>query len=497
MSFFDALRYASKELEQEAKREQYKTDIRLWAKDKLGYTLWNKQVEIADALLKYRRVAVKSGHGVGKSFIASVILAWWVDTRQNMDSVALSTAPVQPQLGIIWGYVKDHHTNGKLFGRITMENDWYSDTNVHRAYGRKPADNNAHAFQGVHRRQGVLAVVDEGCGVPETIFTAVDAITTGRHDAALVIGNPDDIDTPFGRIWSQDMTSWHKITISSLDSPNVTGEDFPEEASGGLVTPEWIEERKREWGEDSARYRSKVLGEFTEDGTGNKLFTQLALARAIGNDLLPSDESRPVLGVDVARFGGDYTTVYSYQEGQLRLVDKWQKADTVESSKKIHEWAIRLAVTEVRVDSIGIGAGVYDQLKVLADNEYHIIGMAGNGESPDINKWANSRAYWFDTLREKMFTHRIDMEYEDFTLKSELEGIQYKFSKRGGIQIESKDEMRKRGVKSPDFADAAAYACADLGIDPTDPTAHLLPGDNFMVSIEEALYGMEIEVSPF
>lgn len=497
MSFFDALRQASKELEQEAKREQYKTDIRLWAKDKLGYTLWNKQVEIADALLKYKRVAVKSGHGVGKSFIASVILAWWVDTRQNMDSIALSTAPVQPQLGIIWGYVKDHHTKGKLFGRITMENDWYSDTNVHRAYGRKPADNNAHAFQGVHRRQGVLAVVDEGCGVPETIFTAVDAITTGRHDAALVIGNPDDIDTPFGKIWKDDDESWHKITISSLDSPNVTGEEFPEEASGGLVTPEWIESRKKAWGEDSPRYRSKVLGEFTEDGAGNKLFTQLTLARAIDNELIPTDESTPILGCDIARFGDDYSTVYSYQDGVLRLVDKWQKADTVASAQKIHDWAIRMGSKEVRVDSVGIGAGVYDQLVKLSLNEYEIVGMTGNGQSPDIDKWANSRAWWFDTLREKMFSHKIDMDFEDTVLKSELEGIQYKFTKRGAIQIESKDEMRARKVKSPDFADAAMYACADLGFDPTDPASKLQVGDNFMVSLEEALYGMEMQISPF
>lgn len=495
MSIQKAMADAAKGLEMEAKNELYKTDIRAWAKDKLGYTLWNKQVAIAEALVKHRRVAVKSGHGVGKSFTASIIMAWFIDTRRNLDALAVSTAPTQPQLGIIWEYLRDHHRKGQLFGRVSLDNDYKGDDDSMRGMGRKPSNTNEHAFQGQHRRNGVLAVIDEACGVPESLFVGVDVITTGKHDYCLAVGNPDDVNTPFGSIFRDENPTWHRMTISSLDSPNFTGEDFPEDARGGLVTPEWVEGRKITWGEDSARYRSKVLGEFSLDGGENILFTQRTLARGHETELIPSTETKPVLGCDIARFGSDFSTVYSFHDGVLRLEAQWSKTDTVETAEKIADIATRLSVKEVRIDGVGIGAGVYDMVTRLAVSRWETVGMIGNAQSPDLDKWANARAYWYDSMREKMATGKLDTDFEDKTLKEELEGIQYKFNNHGGIQIESKDEMARRGVKSPDFADAAVYACADLPIDPSDPIAKLRPGDIFEMQAADFLAEQELSIS--
>jgi hypothetical protein len=497
VSFTDALLDAARELELAAKNEVYKTDIRLWAKDKLGYTLWNKQVEIAEALIEHHRVVVKSGHGVGKSFTASVIMAWFIDTRRHEDALAVSTAPTQPQLGIIWEYLRDHHRKGKLFGRVSLDNDYRGDDDSIRGMGRKPSNTNEHAFQGQHRRNGVFAVIDEACGVPESLFTGVDVITTGKYDYCLAVGNPDDVMTPFGRIFTQDDPTWHKMTISSLDSPNFTGEDFPEEAKGGLVTPEWVEGRKLVWGEDSPRFRSKVLGEFSLDGAENTLFSQLTLAKGMDAAIQPSTETTPVLGCDVARFGSDFSAVYSNHDGLLRLEGQWSKADTVDTAYRIHDIAVRTGAKEVRVDGVGIGAGVYDQLLRLCEGYYTVVGMVGNAASPDLQKWANARAFWYDTMREKMAQSKVDMDDADKLLKEELEGIQYFFTNRGGIQIESKDDMKKRGVKSPDFADAAMYACADILIDPNDPVNQLAPGQEFELGLEDMLAQMEIQISPY
>ena len=502
MSIQDALLLASKELQLAQKQEAYRTDIRLWAKERLGYHLWAKQVEIAEALIKYRRVAVKSGHGVGKSFVASVIAAWWIDTHKNLDSIVVSSAPTQPQLGIVWEYLRSHHRKAEMFGRITLDNEYKGEDDTLRAMGRKPSDTNVHAFQGIHRRNGVLGILDEGCGIPESIFVGLDAITTGKHDAALVVGNPDDINTPFGRIWSSNDPTWHKITISSFDSPNLTGEDFPEDAKGGLVTQEWIEARKIAWGEDSPRYRSKVLGEFTADGT-NTLFGPTVLNKAVETEIEPHAKDKPRLGVDVARFGQDYTALYSYHSGNLRLVDKWSKLDTMTTAERVDAYARELGVSEVRVDGAGVGGGVVDRLAQLAQNpdrteEYAVIAMYGNSASPDLKKWVNGRAFWYDTMREKMLRGLIDMDFADKTLREELEGILYKFGKtHGGIQIESKDDMLARGVKSPDFADAAMYACADLPIDPSHPLADVPEGEAFSLGLEEMLFGEEISISPF
>lgn len=503
------MRQASAELVQQELDHKYKTDIKLWAKDKLGFTLWSKQIQIANALLKYKRVAVKSGHGVGKSFVASVIIAWWVDTHKDVDSVAVTSAPTQPQLDIIWGYLRDHHrTAGAstvrpgeeppgLLGRITLDNEWKSDIDSQRAYGRKPANTNIHAFQGVHRRQGVLAVLDESCGIPESIFTAVDAITTGRYDAALAIGNPDDINTPFGEIWKSNDESWHKITINSYDSPNITGEEFPEDALGGLVTLEWIESRKKKWGEDSPRFKSKVLGEFSMDGT-NSLFSEGTLAIGRATEHLPKQDSRPILGVDVARMGEDYSVIYSYHDGRLRLVDKWAKADATETTARIIKWAFELNAKEVRIDGVGLGGPIQDFVTKGSEGRFVTIGIVGNAASPDLDKWINARAYYYDTMREDMRNGRIDIDDADKDLSDELGDLEYHFrNARNALQVASKEEIRLKTGKSPDFADAALYACLDPGIDVTDPVNQARPGDTIDVAAEEFLFRHETSISPF
>ena len=496
MSIFDAMRDASKELEKAAMNEVYKQDIRLWTKDKLGYTLWEKQAEIADALIKHKRVAVKSGHGVGKSFLASVIMAWWTDTRRDLDAVAVSTAPVQPQLGIIWEYLRDHHRKAGLFGRINLDNEWKSDSDQLRAMGRKPSNTNEHAFQGIHRRNGVLAVLDESCGIPETLFTAVDAITTGRYDAALAIGNPDDINTPFGRIWTSNDESWHKITISSYDSPNITGEEFPEDARGGLVTLAWIESRKQAWGVDSPRFKSKVLGEFSTEATNN-LFSLGTLNTGTSTELPIKDESTPVLGVDVARMGEDYSVVYSYQDGVLRVVDKWSKATAVETANRIVKIAFDMGASEVRIDGVGLGGPVIDMVASQSEGRFITLGIIGNAASPDLTKWINARAFYYDDMRERMMNGEIDIDFADKDLTDELADMQYHFkNQRNSLQIEKKEEIRARTGKSPDFADAAMYACANLLNDPYDPVSSLEIGDEFTLGLESILSEWEMSVSP-
>lgn len=502
MSILDAMRQASAELEQAALNERYKTDIALWAKDKLGYTLWSKQVEIANALLKYRRVAVKSGHGVGKSFVASIIIAWWVDTRKNVDSLAVSTAPVQDQLDIIWGYLRNHHIKAMqrgmpMPGRITLDHDWRGDDDSERAKGRKPSNTNQHAFQGQHRRQGVLAVMDESCGIPQTIFTGVNAITTGRYDMALAIGNPDDINTPFGEIWKNDSQTWHKMTLNSYDSPNITGEPFPEEDSGGLVTQKWIDDMKLEWGEDSPMFKSKVLGEFSE-GSVSTLFTVGTLAVGRFTELDIKQDSKPRLGVDVARMGDDYTVVYKFQDGVLRFLDKWAKADTVETSARIVQLAFKEGASEVRIDGVGLGAGVYDQVAAKSEGRFETIGIIGNAASTDIDKWINTRAEMYDEVRRRMFMGQIDIDGDDTPLNKELGELEYHFKNaRSSLQIASKEEIRKKTGKSPDFADAAMYAAMELSIDPSDPVSKMKPGESFETLPEEFLFAHETVISPF
>jgi len=483
------------------KRELYKHDIALWAKERLGIHLWSKQVEIAQAIVKYKKVAVKSCHGSGKSYFGSILVAWWVDTRYGTEAVVVSTAPTYEQVNkILWRYIRQHWGKNDLLGNVTQTDEWKDAKGEVVAWGRKPADTNTQGFQGIHSSGGVLAVIDEACGVNETIFTGVEAITTGSGDRILAIANPDIPQSEFGRIFLKNDPSWHKITISAFDTPNFTDEhkDMPKEALQGLVSVEWVEDKKISWGEDSARYKSKILGEFTTDA-GNTLFTMETLMRAHTTELELLTDEPPRLGVDVARFGEDYSVAYSYHQGRLRFEKKWSKTDAVDTAKIIRDLAFDLGCKEVRIDGVGLGGPIMDIVSRISDNRYDVIGMIGNAASPDLDKWVNARAVWYDTMREKMYTGKIDLDPTDSharDLEDELAMLEYFFSKRGGLQLMDKTEIRKITGKSPDFADAACYACADLGYDPSLEEAKLKPGEEYSMGLEDILADWEMSISP-
>jgi len=483
------------------KRELYKHDIALWAKDRLGLVLWSKQVEIAQAIVKYKKVAVKSCHGSGKSYFASILVAWWVDTRYGTEAVVVSTAPTYEQVNkILWRYIRQHWGKNELMGNVTQTDEWKDAKGEVVAWGRKPADTNTQGFQGIHSSGGVLAVIDEACGVNETIFTGVEAITTGSGDRILAIANPDIPQSEFGRIFLKDDPSWHKITISAFDTPNFTDEKhgMPAVALQGLVSVEWVEDKKISWGEDSARYKSKILGEFTTDG-GNTLFTMETIMRGHTTELELVTEEPPRLGVDVARFGEDFSVAYKYHQGQLRFVKKWSKTDAVKSAEIIRDLAFEIGAKEVRIDGVGLGGPIMDMVAHISDNRYEVIGMVGNAASPDLDKWVNARAVWYDTMREKMYTGQLDLDKTDDharDLEDELGSLEYFFSKRGGLQLMDKTEIRKKTGKSPDFADAACYACADLGYDPTEEQSKLRVGDEYDMGIDDILDAWEMQISP-
>lgn len=489
---------AIKLMEETKKNESYKTDPYNWAKDILGFHMWSIQRQIAEALVKYKKVGVSSCHGSGKSALTAVLIMWWVCTRQDMDAIAMVSAPTYQQLhAIIFESLRKAHMEHDLLGTINQNDEWKTDDGTILAFGRKPSDQNSNAFQGIHRTGGVLVALDEAVGIHENIFVGAEAVTTGKLDKILAIFNPDDVNSYIGKAWQRQDPSWHFISISAYQTPNFTGEWVPDIARNGLVSLEWVEEKKASWGETSPRYKSKILGEFSLEST-NSLFSPADLLKAHVNEIAPSSETKPRLGCDIARFGEDNSTVYLYHDGQARLVGDWSKADLVDTSERIHELAIKYGVGEVRIDGVGIGAGVLDILARLSEERYAVIGMVGNASSPDLDKWANIRAYWYDTVRERMYRGELDLDIGDEILAEELCMVTYHFkNNRSSLQIDKKEEIRLRAGKSPDYADAFIYASVELGFDPTEPVNQLTPGEEFQLTLEQMLWESEFTVSPF
>jgi hypothetical protein len=486
--------------EKSARNKKYHDDPVLWAKEIGGFFLWSKQREVAYAVATEHSVACAASHGVGKSFLAAVLVCWWVHTRYP-DVFVATTAPSTHQVGaILWREIRnikrvldERYAKGlidsPLPGYITANNEWKLDDGTVIGFGRRPPEEKeGDAMQGIHARH-VLAVGDEAVGLTEEMIQSLYNITTNANSRRLLIANPTNPASYMGKIFKDKIGVWKRFKISHFDLPWFTDElkDVPEIVLEKLSEADYAKNMAEEFGKDSARYKSRVLGEFAFDAD-DTLITDADISVAISKEIELSSDSRPILGVDVARFGADSTVVYENRDGVVRFVDSWNNASTTETASRIHRIALERGAVEVRVDAIGLGAGVVDQLQIMEGRNYWLYGMDSAASSPNRLQWHNSRAYWWDNVRSKMRRGDIDLDPSDETVQDELCAPKYKFNQgTGGLVIESKDDMKKRGLKSPDFADAFIFAACDLVPPSNNPLDKLNKGDKVFADAADIL----------
>ncbi|MFD9763194.1 hypothetical protein ACFWXI_06575 [[Kitasatospora] papulosa] len=438
-----------------------------WVQERLRQTVWSKQREILAAVRDNRKTAVRSGHGVGKSWTAALVACWWLDTHPPGDAFVVSTAPTFSQVrAILWRYIRKHHRTGQLAGRVN-QTEWLIDDEL-VGYGRKPADTDEDGFQGIHARF-VLVILDEACGIPEQLWVAADALATGPDCRILAIGNPDNPASHFRKVCTPG-SGWHQMSISAFDSPNLTGEDVPEEMSAALVSREWVEEKATEWGVDNPIYRAKVLGEFSTDAA-NQVVRQsdVANCRAATDRRPKAEELEPVeLGVDVG--GGGDETVIRERRGR-RAGREWSAhTDRPEVIAPLIIRAIKESgATAVKVDSIGIGFGVIGELRNAAtrgEHSAHVVAVNVGERASEPDKFINLRAeIWWSLgrgLSESQGWDLAMMDNADTTVAQLLEP-RWDTDPKGRIRVEPKDEIRKRLGRSPDNADALLLAYYSAG----------------------------------
>lgn len=461
-----------------------------WAESK-GIFLWSKQKEILRAAAAHRYVAVPSCHDSGKSFIAAVLVCWWLDVHPVGDAFVVSTAPSDVQVkSILWREIQSLHREYNLNGRITLDAQWYmgADERTLVAYGRKPqayanSDQAMQAFQGIHA-EFVLIIVDEACGVPEWLFTAADSLATNEAARVLAIGNPDDPASHFEKV-CRPGSGWFTIWISAKDTPNFTGEWVPAKLRRLLLSKQWVRERIKRWGKRSARFISKVLGRFPQVSTDTIISPSLVLAahaRDLSGEMIGADDQ---YGVDVARFGTDESCIYHNRGGVIRLRWSAHKMPTTETTgnvlRVLDEDDVELEEIPVVVDEVGVGSGVVD---MGIERGLRIIPFNAGARAMRPHKFANrgAEAWWaFKLLMEEGL---IDLDPEDEDLASQLQSRKYKTDSAGRIHIESKDDMKKRGLPSPDRADAAVQSVvafpADDYEEETDEPADPLEGTGLL-----------------
>lgn len=479
---------ALEELRERSRKRIYQSDPQAWLSDVLGRRWYSKQEEIADSFVRNQRTAVKSANGCGKSWGVADLITWQVSVSVPQETLCIISAPTLSQIEkVIFAYLKSNKVLAgsrgfDLPGRITETLAWKLDGvegSEFLAFGKRPSDRDiVSSFQGT-RKLRTMVFLDEAGGLPAEMFTAAEAVATGADSRILAIGNPDRRGTEFHKIFTDPQLSqdWSLHTISAFDLPTFTGERvyddevLQEQLLGGLTSVEWVEHKKRAWGVDSARYKAKVLGEFPDEAD-NTFFSQEVIDRAVETEIVEDDAVKPILGVDIARFGSDENRMYINRGGRVRLYDDgtedsgaWSKTDLITTARKIHAAAQRVGARLVNVDVNGVGGGVVDALLTLEefrDAVYDVGAIAGSNASPDNLRWFNARAWHYDTLRELMADGKLDLDYEDTDLREQLVSQTYKFSAKGAIQITSKDEMRKNGLSSPDALDAAILSVIDF-----------------------------------
>ena len=433
----------------------YSDDPTGFIRDILDERPWSIQDRIALSVRDNVNTAVPSCFGSGKDWIAARIAAWWVCT----DGIVVATSNSFPQLrDIFWRELRKAHKRGQLPGQPSNGTDlrWEVTETGAFAIGRKPDDDDQEGFQGYHGRR-ILVIVDEANGVGQALWTASNGLVVNEASRRLAIGNPYEPSGPFFEACR--LPTWTVIPISVFDTPNFTGEPVPAKAQAELVSPFWLEERRKEGLEGTPWWQAKVLGQFPDSHSASVIplaWVELARARD------PITDAREWAGLDVARFGTDDSVLVEGSGNGPESATIVHGQDTMQVAGMGYRYLTdRRGV--LAVDVIGVGGGVVDRIR-----EQHPSGTllpVNVAETPthDGDLLVNLRAQlWWDVRRqldptnttdEPLSLARLD-EHTYQRLRAELTAPTYRMTSSGKVQIESKEELKARGLPSPDLADA-------------------------------------------
>ena len=437
---------------------QYPDSVRAsWANDPvrftsetLGASPWTKQVEILEAIRDNVRVAVRSCNGSGKTYIAAHVVLWWL--MCHPDAIVITTAPTAHQVrNILWREIRRaHHENAGVVGGTLLRTSLELGD---KHYAQGLSTDTPERFQGFHEGH-ILFVVDEASGVREGIFEAIEGSMTSAGAKVLLLGNPTSLKGTFYDAFHKRRGLWTTIHISAFDTPNLVKNEV---VLPSLVTPKWVADAEQNWGKESYLYQVRVMGEFPSESEDTLIPLKLVEMAARSGDVADSSDSTVELGVDVARFGSDKTAICVRRVTRIVSLESFRRQDTMDTAGRVVKMAREYSPAAIRVDEIGIGAGVVDRL-----HELKIPGVEGVNVARRASKseqFANLRAELYDGLRERFFSERIQIP-NDSDLISQLASVKYSFTSSGQMRIEGKDELRSRGERSPDLADAVMLAFA-------------------------------------
>jgi len=389
-----------------------------------------------------RKISIRSGHGVGKSTGGSWAMLWYLLTRYPVKVVV--TAPTSSQLydalfAELKRWVKELPPAVQELLDVKQERiELRASATEAFISARTSRAEQPEALQGVHS-DNVMLVADEASGVPEQVFEAAAGSMSGHNAVTILFGNPVRSSGFFFDTHNRLRGEWWTRRVSCEDSKR--------------VSKEYIEEMKSRYGEDSNAFRIRVLGEFPRSDDDTIIPMEL-LESAKNRDVTFNPDGEVTWGLDVARFGSDSSVLCKRKVNVVTDLTRWRNLDLMQLTGAVvaqYEGTdFKERPSEILVDSIGLGAGVVDRLREL--------GLPARGinvsESPALGQtYLNLRAELWH--KAKAWLEKRDCKLpNNEDLIAELATVRYQFTSNGKIKIESKDDIRRRGMKSPDMADA-------------------------------------------
>jgi hypothetical protein len=446
----------------------YATRPVYWVQDMLGAEPDEWQGEALEALAAGKKVAVRSGHGVGKTATESWAVLWFLATRPYPRVPC--TAPTEHQLSdVLWSEMA-----------MWLERSKAKDTLVWSAekvymVGRKKTwfavartASKPENLAGFHNRH-MLFVIDEASGMKDTTMAVVDGALTEEGALALMCGNPTKATGYFADAFGRHRWAWHTMVVSCERSSR--------------VSKQWIEEMARKWGRDSDVFRVRVMG--LPPKTEADVFIPVDWAEmATQSDVEPGGLLE--LGVDVGRYGNSETVITARWGNFVFPQHIYRRKGVDETAGNVLKWAreymalTKIPAIAIKVDDSGVGGGVTDLLEAAARDDRRITVVPCNFGGPGDEHYKNATGVMWGKIRELMRYETVapwegaELKACDIRIPNDNELIgqlcsrKYEMTEKGKVRLETKEEMTERGLPSPDRADSLVLAFYQPGGMPMD-----------------------------
>jgi hypothetical protein len=388
------------------------------------------------------RFAVASGHGVGKTALSAWLVLWFLSTRDHPQVVVTANTAAQLR-NKTWRELAKWH-------RLAANKEWFAWTSDRFVFVESPetwfaaavpwSKDRSEAFAGTHEKH-VLMLFDEASAIADEIWDVTEGAMATPGALWVALGNPTRNSGRFRECFRRYRHRWTTRTVDSRRARKANGAQLAR----------WVED----YGEDSDFVRVRVRGVFPRAGN-SQFIPEDVVSAARAAEPAPSPDAPLILGVDVARYGDDASVILARAGSEIVEATSFRGLDTMQLAGRVAEAMARLRPDGVMVDGGGVGAGVVDRLRQLG---HRVTDVNAGAQAQDDGRHANLRAEMWSRMRDWL-KGGGSLANAAPELIDDLGGPDYGFDAKGRLRLESKEDMKSRGVASPDWGDALALTFA-------------------------------------